>query len=310
MRKFLSAALISGLAWPMPSMARETLRLKPTTKWLLNYADDSCRLARKFGESDQQVTLFLDQLEPGDWFQIVLGGKPVKPEQRDQARVDVTLRFGPSEATLGSDAYTGTMNGMPALLVSGAHRLVPLTEAETAARKASYEGGPDFVIPSLSPEQERAVTFLELSEGAESDLILETGPMDQPLKALRDCAWDTIRSWGLDVEQQRTLSRKVSNRDPLKPWFRADDYPMKMLRGGYEGVVNFRLLVDSTGKPTSCRIQTSTRPKEFDDAVCRGAMSRARFNPALDAQGNPVPSYFRSTVNFRLGGSPSRLKSR
>ena len=75
---------------------------------------------------------------------------------------------------------------------------------------------------------------------------------------------------------------------------------MSMLRDGYEGIVNFRLLVDQAGKPTDCEVQRSTRPKEFDDAVCRAAMRRAEFEPALDAQGKPVPSYWIATVNFRI----------
>ena len=30
-------------------------------------------------------------------------------------------------------------------------------------------------------------------------------------------------------------------------------------------------------------------------------MKRARFEPALDADGRPVPSYWRQTVNYRIG---------
>ena len=302
MRKLLSIALIAGMVSPAPALAKEPVRLRSSSKWLLNYADESCRLARKFGEGDQQVTLFLDQLEPGDWFQIVFYGKPLRTLTRDAPRADLTFRFGPNEAAEDVDANAGTLAELPAVLISGSHRIAPLTAAEKAVRDAAHERGEDFDPPTLGAEREKAASFLEISKGSRLDIVLETGPMSAPLTALRECAWDTIRSWGLNVEQQKTLSRKVARTNPKKPWLTSRDYPTEMLRGGYEGVVNFRLLVDASGNPTSCHIQTSTRPKEFDDAVCRAVMKRVKFNPALDAKGNPVPSYYRQTVNFRLAG--------
>ena len=307
MRKFLIAALVAGLAWPMPAQAQDVLRLKPSTKWFLGYAEDSCRLARKFGEGDQQVTLFLDQFEPGDWFQMTLGGDVLRPKRHDGNRIGLKLRFGPSESATEIDANTGLMDDKRALIISSAQRVVPLPDADLAARKAAYESGnPPEPLPPIGPEREAAVTWIELSGGLRNDVILETGPMDQPLEALRKCSWDTVKLWGLEVDQQKTLTRKPRPEKGNKPWFTSDDYPRRMAWGGYEGVVNFRLLIDPTGKPTSCHIQTSTRPKEFDDAVCNAIMKRARFEPALDAQGKPVPSFYRQTVSFRLEKRPRR----
>jgi hypothetical protein len=73
-----------------------------------------------------------------------------------------------------------------------------------------------------------------------------------------------------------------------------------MRNGGYEAIVNVRVIVDGQGKPVSCHIQTSTRPKEFDDVVCRRIMGHARFIPALDATGHPVTSYWQQSVTFAL----------
>jgi TonB family protein len=98
--------------------------------------------------------------------------------------------------------------------------------------------------------------------------------------------------------QQKTLSRKlIPNQES---WFDANDYPTSMLRSGEQGIVNFRLRVDRAGKPTECKVQESTRPKAFDDAVCKTVMRRAKFEPALDAHGNLAPSYWRQTVIFRI----------
>jgi TonB family protein len=62
--------------------------------------------------------------------------------------------------------------------------------------------------------------------------------------------------------------------------------------------VHFRLSVDARGKVSDCHIQRSTRPEGFDEAVCEVLMHRARFKPALDAEGKPMASYYINTVRF------------
>ena len=213
MRKLLSIALIAGMVSPAPALAKEPVRLRSSSKWLLNYADESCRLARKFGEGDQQVTLFLDQLAPGDWFQIVLSGKPLRSLTRDAPRSDLSFRFGPNEAADDVEANTGTLGELPAALISGSHRIAPLTAEEKESREAAQKLGQDFDPPALGAEREKAATYLEVTKGS-MDIILETGSMNAPLTALRKCSWDTIRSWGLDVEEQKTFLERSPGRTP------------------------------------------------------------------------------------------------
>ena len=78
------------------------------------------------------------------------------------------------------------------------------------------------------------------------------------------------------------------------------DYPLPMLLSGKRAIVQFRLNVDPAGKPTACHIQQSTRPKAFDDAVCKAIMRNAEFEPALDAGGSPIASYWLNTVVFHM----------
>ena len=301
MRRLSTFVLIAGLMWPVaPTYARDVLRLKPSTRWVLEYADESCRLARNFGEGKDRVTLMFDQFQPGDAFKMRLAGRPVGVNR--MAHVDdARLRFGPNEAEFEITAETATTSeGEPVLLVNGTHRLAPPTDEEkTAAKQAIREGGRFEPVP-LGPVREAAATWLQLRKVSRRDLILETGPMHKPMAALRECSWDTVRSWGLDVEQQKTLTRKPRSKASPATWFNVSDYPSEMIREGYQGVVNFRLLIDAAGKPTLCKIQVSTHPKAFDDAVCSAVMRRAEFEPALDAEGKPVPSYWVSTVQFRL----------
>jgi TonB family protein len=304
MRSLLAVALSVAIAGQgAPLHARDVLRLKPSSQWHLDYAEDSCRLARKFGEGKQEVILFLDQFEPGDEFYIMLGGGDLLRPKNEVRPIKVTLRFGPHEAENKLTVDTGTMEEKRALIVSGGQRLAPLTKAEEAVVQDSIKkDGPRFIPAPLGVEREAAATWLELTKGMRKDLILETGPMDKPMAALRTCSWDTVKLWGLDVDQQKSLSRRAYPKRGPHTWFHARDYPKEMLRGGYEGIVNFRLVIDEAGRPTTCHVQKSTRPQEFDDVVCRSVMKNAQFEPALDAQGKPVPSFWRQTVYFRLEG--------
>jgi hypothetical protein len=57
-------------------------------------------------------------------------------------------------------------------------------------------------------------------------------------------------------------------------------------------------MVDQTGKPTDCLIQRSYSDKVFAKITCEKMLARAKFDPALDSQGNPVPAYFADEVSW------------
>ena len=71
-----------------------------------------------------------------------------------------------------------------------------------------------------------------------------------------------------------------------------------MLYGHVSDVVHFRLTVDASGMPTACSVLTMESTPEFIKATCDNLMHRARFTPALDAQGNPVASIYVSAVRW------------
>jgi TonB family protein len=300
MRRFaLFAAGLGVLCSEAWGKAREVVRLRPVEPWNLHYADDSCRMARTFGTGKHQVILVLDRFEPSDWFRMMFVGKSLAA-RTGFGRSDLKVRFGPNEEASEESFTTGSVGDKSALIVNGAVRLAPLTKAEKEAHDESIRRPPHVDPPPLGEAREAAASWLELSKVLSHDLVLETGSMAKPLAALRECSWETVKLWGLDIDQQKRLTRKPNPTRPSYEWFNPKDYPPAMIRGGYQGIVNFRLIVDEKGAPTSCNIQESTRPKEFDDAVCKAVMKRARFEPALDAQGKPVPSYWRQTVRFVL----------
>lgn len=82
----------------------DALQLAPSSDWNLNYADDSCRIARSFGEGDKKVIFYIEKYEPGDVFAMLAAGEPFKT-RRDYAYV----QFGQSEAEQKRDVILGNL---------------------------------------------------------------------------------------------------------------------------------------------------------------------------------------------------------
>ena len=291
--------LLAALALPGAVAAKEPLRLTPSSKWNVHYAEDSCRMARSFGEGDQKVVLMVARYQPGDALRLSFIGKPAHTRLNEGV---VRLRFGPAEAEQEVQFYPGTLaNKTPTLIIRGAVRLAPRSPEEIAAYEASVKARRfDFDWPDITPEQEAAVTFVEVKRAVRQPFILETGSLGAPLAALEKCTDELLGHWGINVAKHAALSRKVKPRSNPGDWVTSRDYPTEMWMMGKRAIVQFRLNVDVAGKPTACHIQQSTRPKAFDDAVCKAIMRNAKFEPALDAGGDPIASYWLNSVTFHM----------
>ncbi|MGR4893547.1 TonB family protein [Sphingopyxis sp. LARHCG72] len=287
----MAGLVILAAAMTSPD-AEEALRLAPSSNWHVNYADDSCRLARAFGTGDKEVTLVLDRFRPGPKVHMTLTGQPI--EVRDGIR-RITLRFGPNDPAFEKGVTPGMLgNGKAALVVGGGLWITGYDPAVAAGESDAAQPEPPVIDPALYA----AIRFLELRISSKQTVVLETGAMAAAEQALAACTDDLLRGWGIDAEADKSLSRRAAPLGSPGDWIRGSDYPPRMSHLGYQGLVHFRLIVDDQGKPKSCHIQQSTRPKDFDDAVCRKVMVRARFEPALDAGGRPVVSYYTNSARF------------
>ena|SRR5205085_1859641 len=81
-----------------------------------------------------------------------------------------------------------------------------------------------------------------------------------------------------------------------------DDYPAAALRNSEQGKVRYRLEIGADGRVSNCTITSSSGSSILDSATCRIVRSRARFVPATDERGNPVPDRREGEITWRLGG--------
>lgn len=274
----------SQSAWPKNETSQH---FKPSSKWVADYQLETCRLMRQFGEGDNAVILLMTRLSPGESFDLVVAGKPIKSFS---SRPDLQIQFGPNEAVQKRTFSDGTLQKLPAILLNGAMGVAPYNPDLPANENA----------PSVDEERLAAIRTLTISRGGGKKIVLEVGDLKKPFVAFGACVDDLVKSWGIDVEQNKHLMRRpVAKNEPGK-WLSSSDYPEEMLVKRQPALVNFRLMIDDKGNISSCHIQRSTYRKEFDDAVCNAVRKRAKFDPALDADGNPVSSYWLNSVRFQM----------
>lgn len=275
---------------------REPISLEPSSSWTLDYADDSCRLIRKFGENDDGIVVIFNSFAPGDEFGLTVAGKPIAYKGASRT---ASIQFGPGESEQKLHFSNGKMaDGMPALIFAGRTRIAPLTESEDEQREA-YERR-KIVLAPISEERKAAVTELSIGKPLATPISLRLGAMDRPLAALATCVDELMTHWGIDVAKHQDLTRPAQpNGDPGK-WVEANDYPNDMLWAGKQAYVYFRMGVDENGNPTACHIQQSIGDEAFDKAVCNALMKKAKFLPALDKVGEPIASYYLNAVNFQI----------
>ena len=58
--------------------------------------------------------------------------------------------------------------------------------------------------------------------------------------------------------------------------------------------------IDASGKVTACRIAEPSGVPALDEKGCALAIERARYKPAVDAKGQPIPAQQRLRVSWQM----------
>ena len=119
----------------------------------------------------------------------------------------------------------------------------------------------------------------------------------------QDRIQDLTTSRGASGEHSIPPPPASNRRIELRTLFSADDYPAEAQRNGEEGTVQVALSVEPNGKVSACTIIRSSNHESLDRATCSILQRRARFLPARDAAGRPVPDRVVSPpITWRLEG--------
>lgn len=120
-----------------------------------------------------------------------------------------------------------------------------------------------------------------------------------PLMARMDrCLTSLQRYWNIDAAGGVTLrTRAVGN---AAQYFADGDYPEAAAREGAVGVVGFALLIDESGKVVDCTLTETSNVAMLDAETCAVLTARAKFTPAIGADGKPAKDAFAGRISWRL----------
>lgn len=297
-------ALLSCVAAaPLLIGASEPLRLKPSSKWVVDYAENSCRLARTFGEGDNLVLLNFESEAPGMVDMFVMG-KPL-----NSGKEEVSGKFLPVQ----KKPMTGQTAQSPkgGVVLWSRVFLLPddvMAKFEKRGRDREYGLGirpPPTDLAEKTEEKTKRQEFaaqateLEVRVHSRRPLILETGSLGDAIKAFDECSRYSLKAWGVDPDLEDKIAKRPWSPN-MRQWFTANDYPPSMAVQGEQSDVKVRLLVDATGKVTKCTSLSHFKEKSFEQVVCDKFMKRAHFEPAELADGTKVPSYYVNHIIFRM----------
>lgn len=94
----------------------------------------------------------------------------------------------------------------------------------------------------------------------------------------------------------RWLSGGIGNRD----------YPRAASETGAQGTLGLTFIAQTNGRVGSCRITRSSGNRALDETTCRLITQRFRYRPALDGDGNPVPTRIDGEHEWTLYEPPIR----
>lgn len=304
-------AAIALALFPASPAYAERVELEPASPWNVNYAENSCELRRVYEHDGKQAFLYLRQYGPAHIYEIIAGSSdfsflhtPTRMPRRNSGskQRDVYAMWEP-DGTL-----TQIKSPMFIELADGGRALVFVGNIETASVADVIEltGSQALEVPQgkeeLRHSREKEITGFLLEGVFYDNLYFRTGSLQGPMEAMRACTDDLVGHWGLDVDVQRKLSRRAKPLD-IKVWARELQrrYPVNMVRDGRQATLVTFLLISAEGRVTNCRVLNEYNKRAFEEVACRALEDYGRFEPALDEHGNPVESFYITTLAYRIG---------
>ncbi len=264
----------------------KSISLAPVGGWKTIRRQGRCTIIRTFGEDEMATTLQLSLSGSQPFYNLTIIGDLVGSPFSHI----VDIQFGPNEqASRRSYVTNRTRDGEPMMMMHG------LLLAPVSAKEAE-----DGSVGRLDKARETAIDHVTFSRGVSRDFTLELGAMHAPLETLSTCAKDALGAYRGAPGQDGSSAKAATPSVNPGLWITPADYPRDLLGARMDGVVGFRTTVSKEGRAVYCQITSTNRPQMFDDTVCVAILRNARFNPALDAEGQPTVGFYSNQMRFQV----------
>jgi TonB family protein len=247
--------------------------LEPVGKWVVDYAKDQCLLSRAYSADEKKPLILTFEKIP----------------MSTNVGLFLLKSTGQQYANSGK-ARIGYGGGSPKEA-----RFSAYTAAHTSIRKIAIQADEDVLNGAAKSG------YLSVDVKGEAKDSFAVPNLQAAFHALDDCALDLGRLWGIPIAEQKRIKVPAKLAEPADRYFSSSDYPDRAVRNGESGMAKVRVSVDATGRPTNCVLSRTTGSTMLDQTTCRLFMQRVRFQPALDMNGQPMPSLYVNTIFWLLG---------
>ncbi len=291
MRRTLASLALFAAMTASPALGAEPVVLRPAGPWNVDLVEGRCRLSRLFGDESAPHLLVFEQHWPDDKAGLYVAGPAFAALDRNKS---FGLKFREGQTENPNPPYRGTMPGFGTSYLY--HSIDLAIEDKPHPRPAPVVTS----FPALDTAYASRIEFVGLRFGKE-EVRLQTGSMKDAFTVLNECTQNIVLDWGFDLKQQLGATRMpylVNNK--IIPSIVSDNIPFSRMESGDNGTVRVRLLISETGAIAECKLLGTTDPLKLEGHICR-AFRRARFEPARDAAGQPMPSFYATTITYALG---------
>lgn len=210
-------------AKPLPGELAEkarAVRLEPTSPWQLEFADDRCRLARKFDSTEGPGMVLFEQIAPGQRFDLTVAGPDFARSRQG------SWFYGGMRSDLEMEMIDPLEYG-----IAGYDNAITLAGIWIDDTLSSQEEHPQPAIAAIDTASADLVDRLVLQRST-TIVSFETGNMQAPFEALNACAQDLVLALGLPASaQQAHVPPGCPIKEYISPVFITSSRPRPGTRG-------------------------------------------------------------------------------
>ena len=120
------------------------------------------------------------------------------------------------------------------------------------------------------------------------------------MRFLRACRERLRQTWNLEEDSPSKIGTPPRPLVPIQGMITGMDFPRQALAKVWSGTTSFVLLIDETGKVRDCTLTETSGIAVIDSRTCAVIAYKARFDPAIGANGKPVKSAFAQRITWRV----------
>lgn len=287
-----SALALTYVALSATAHAQSTSAIKPAGEWRVGIDHNNCLAMRDYGSQNKRsLTLRLQTTNRN----FTLGYVNLF-----LADIDESLRLAKSWNGVGAGAITASGG----LHVTGDY-----------VRRTSFTfRGPETAIEIRPPDLSAMAAASSISITADGSTVSFSNPSLANVRtALEQCRRDLWKRFDLDGVAVLAAATAAKPLTPSGELIGIQDYPVEMQKKKQRGPVGVLWAIDTTGRATDCKVIIPSPYDELNQLTCDLIVERARYAPALDRLGSPVPAWdtttvfwITTTINGRIPVPPRR----